>query len=50
MDELNDWSTSIGRSPDSVVGDGFGDEYRVEGNESAMGEDEKLMMAFWRRG
>lgn len=42
MDELNDSSTSIGRSVSVFVGEGLGDEKHDEGD--SMGEDEKLML------
>lgn len=43
MDELKDWSTSIGRSVSVCVGDGTGEEKRVVGNDSESGDEEKLM-------
>jgi hypothetical protein len=45
IDELNDSSTSIGRSLSVFVGEGLGEEkYEPEGD-AARGEDEKLMAA-----
>jgi hypothetical protein len=49
MEELKDWSTSIGKSISVRVGDGLGDWNRDEGKDSTRGDDEKLMMAFWLR-
>lgn len=44
IDELNDRSTSIGKSHSVLVGDCTGDEKRVEGKESMSGEDENMSM------
>jgi hypothetical protein len=41
MEELNDWSTSMGRSASVRVGDGNGEEKRVEGKDSMSGDEEK---------
>lgn len=47
MDELKDWSTSIGRSVSVRVGEGLGEENR-DPKDSTMGDEEKLMMVtFW---
>jgi hypothetical protein len=46
MDELKDWSTSMGRSVSVRVGEGTGEEKRVEGKDSMRGdeENEKLIL------
>jgi hypothetical protein len=44
MDELKDWSTSIGKSFSVRVGDMFGDGKRVDGNDSTSGDDMKLIL------
>lgn len=44
MDELNDWSTSIGKSVSVLVGDGSGEGKREEGKLSMSGEEENMSM------
>lgn len=44
IDELNDWSTSIGKSISVRVGEGAGEEKRVDGKDSTSGEEEKQSM------
>jgi hypothetical protein len=45
MEELNDWSTSIGKSSVSVrVGEGAGDGNREEGNDSTRGDEENMLI------
>jgi len=42
IEELNDWSTSIGSSDSVPVGDGTGEEKRVEGKDSIRGDEENM--------
>lgn len=44
MDELKDWSTSMGKSVSVRVGEGTGEENRLEGKDSFRGEEEKASM------
>ena len=44
IEELNDWSTSMGNSDSVLVGDVTGDEKRVEGKESRSGDEENMSM------
>ena len=41
---MKDWSTSIGSSFSVLVGDGAGEEKRVEGKDSISGDDENVSM------
>lgn len=45
MDELNDWSTSSGKSVSVRVGEGAGEGNRDEGKDSIRGDEENMSMA-----
>lgn len=45
MDELNDWSTSMGRSFSVLVGEGLGEGKRVEGNDPHIGEEDRTSIS-----